>query len=86
MIKIVTANNEEFEIKWAGVANIDGVLRFAVVNGDPAELLRVFSQPENCTTLKRVFDETEKEFVGYTVFRGVTINYEGDVIVAMSKV
>ena len=86
MIKIVTANNEEFEIKWAGVANIDGVFRFAVVNGDVSELVQVFTQPENCVTLTRVFDEDEKEFSGYTVFRGVTVNYEGDIIVALSKI
>jgi hypothetical protein len=86
MIKLVTTNNKEFEIKWAGVANIDGVLRFAVTGANLVDIFTAFTNPANCQTLTRVFDEDEKEFTGYTVFRGVTVNYEGDVIVALSKI
>ena len=86
MIKIETANGKAFQIEWAGVSSIDGVLRFAVVNAELTEILATFTVPENCQELTRVFDEDRKTFTGYTVFRGVQINYDGTTVVSLSKI
>lgn len=86
MIKLETANGKTFEIAWAGVASIDGVLRFAVLNAELEDILATFTVPENCTELSRVFDEDRKTFTGYTVFRGVQINYDGTTVVSLSKI
>lgn len=86
MIYIETAKGDRLPIAWAGVSGIDGVLRFAVINTELAEIIATFTAPENCTELTRVFDEDRQTFVGYTVFRGVQISYDGSVIVSMSKI
>ena len=86
MIQLKTAKNELFEIEWAGVSTIDGALRFGTRSVDTARLLAVFTNPENCSVLTRVFDGEEKTFEGYTVFRGITIDYDGITIVALSKI
>ena len=86
MIQIRTANNDLFQIAWAGVSSIDGILRFAVINPNIAEVFSVFSNPANCSTLTRVFDNQETVYSGYSVFRGITVNFDGSVIVAMSKI
>ena len=86
MIKLTTANRQEFEIEWIGVANIDGVLRFSVVNSNVSDLVRVFTVPENCETITRSFDENEQVFSGYTTFRGVQINYDGSIVVSLSRI
>lgn len=86
MIKLETSNGKEFQIAWAGVANLDGVLRFAVENAELGEIIATFTVPENCTELARVFDEDRKTFTGYTVFRGIQINYDGSIVVSMSKI
>jgi hypothetical protein len=86
MIKIETTKGKNFQIEWAGVSSIDGVLRFAVVNTELTEILATFTVPENCKELTRVFDEDRKTFTGYTVFRGVQINYDGSIVVSMSKI
>lgn len=85
MITIKTVNNDVFEIAWAGVATIDGVLRFAILNANLIDIMTVFTNPTNCETLTRIFDENEKEFVGYTVFRGIQVAFDNSVIVSMSK-
>lgn len=86
MIKLETANGKAFEIAWAGVASVDGVLRFAVLNAELEDILTTFTVPENCTELTRVFDEDRKTFTGYTVFRGVQISFDGSTVVSMSKI
>lgn len=85
MITIKTVNNDVFEIAWAGVATIDGVLRFAILNANLIDVMTAFTNPVNCTILTRIFDENEKEFTGFTVFRGIQIAYDNSVIVSMSK-
>ena len=86
MITIRTAKGEEFKIAWAGVATIDGVLRFAVVGAELPAIIEAFTNPDNCAQLTRVFDNNEMTFDGYTVFRGVQIQYDDSVIVSMSKI
>lgn len=86
MVYLKTANGETFEIEWIGVATFDGALRFGIKNADITNLLATFTKPENCTVLTRSFDGEEKTFEGYTVFRGITIDYDGTTIVALSKI
>lgn len=86
MITLIIPNGEEFEIEWIGVATLDGALRFGIKNADITKLLATFTKPENCTVLTRSFDGEDKTFEGYTVFRGITIDYDGTTIVALSKI
>lgn len=86
MIQLKTANGKLFEIAWIGVSNIDGVLRFSVVDPDVTDVFQTFMIPENCTVLTRIFDEDEQVFEGYKIFRGVQINFDGSAIVSLSKI
>lgn len=86
MQKIITISEKEFDVDWAGVATIDGVLRFAVINGDMPEVFTTFSNPEETEVLVHTFDNIRKEYEGYTVFRGVSLNYQNEIIVALSKI
>ena len=36
-----------------------------------AELFRIFNDPEHTICLTRVFDEAEKDFEGFTSFKGI---------------
>lgn len=85
MIILKTANDEQVPIEWIGPSSIDGVLRFGTRSVDVQTLFSIFTKPENCIVLKRIFDENEQIFEGYTVFRGVSVNYDGMAIVALSK-
>lgn len=85
MISIKAANGDLYTILWAGVANTDGILRFAIINADASSIFETFGNPANCGTLTRIFDNIEQQFAGYTVFRGMQINFDGSVIVSMSK-
>lgn len=86
MIKLKTANGKMFEIAWIGVSNIDGVLRFSVVDPDVTDVFQTFMIPENCIVLTRIFDEDEQVFEGYKIFRGVQINFDGSAIISLSKI
>lgn len=84
---VKTANGVLTEVTWVAVSNIDGALRFCVINPDAAQLFALFTEPENCTTITRVIDgEDMQVFEGYTVFRGIQINYDGTAIVSLSKI
>lgn len=85
-IRLIAANNTEFEIHWIGIADVDGVLRFSIAAGsDLSVIFQTFSNPANCGVLIRQNDGIEKEFSGFTVFRGLQINYNSEIIVSMSK-
>lgn len=86
MITLKTFCGDTFQIEWVGVANIDGVLRFAVVGAELSDILAAFTNPDNCAILTRSFDNDEQTFSGYNVFRGVQVAYDGSVIVSMSKI
>ncbi len=87
MLKIVAYNGQEYPIDWIGVATLDGVLRFSVPGSeDISSLFTTFSNPDNCTKLIRIFDEDQKEYDGYNVFRGITVAFDGKYIVALSKI
>ena len=83
---VTTVSGDVFNISWIGVASIDGVLRFAVKNSNVQEIIRAFTDAQNCETLISKFDETETMYVGYTVFRGIQINYDNETIVSLSRI
>ena len=66
MIKIVTAQGTEFSVNWAGISELDGSLRFEVVESDIQTLFQIFSDREHTKELTRVFDEDRRTFEGYT--------------------
>ena len=86
MIRLRTTNGEMFDIDWIGISSIDGILRFAVKNPDISKIVQIFSVPENCSILTRLFDEDEHTYEGFIVFRGFLLNFDGTATVSMSKI
>jgi len=85
MQKIITATGKEFEIDWCGPSTIDFALRFEVVKSTMADILEMFTRPEECAELTHVFDEHETVFRGYTKFRGVDLKPSGSIVVALME-
>lgn len=87
MILLRTATGKEYPIAWIGVSELDGSLRFEVTGEQNMfELVTVFIRPEETETLTRVFDEDEKEFSGFTVFKGVDKKFgDGGIVIALVK-
>lgn len=73
---IKTATGKEYSITAAAVGSIDGAFRIWIVNGVTAELLTVFTNPEETITLVETFDGVERTYSGYTVFLGIAIAQE----------
>lgn len=87
MILLRTATGKEYPIAWIGVSELDGSLRFEVTGEQNMfELVTVFIRPEETQTLTRVFDEDEKKFTGFTVFKGVDKKFgDGGIVIALVK-
>lgn len=85
MQKLVTATGREIAINWCGPSTIDFALRFGVPNGNMMELLQIFTNPEETATLTHYFDEHETVFTGYTVFKGVDLKVDGEIVVALNQ-
>ena len=87
MNSIRTVDGTVLEVLWVAISNIDGALRFAVPDPDAKQLFSLFTRPDNCTEIVRVIDgEDVQVFEGYTVFRGLQMNYDSTAIVALSKI
>ena len=71
MLRLKTAKNVEISINWIGISDFDGSLRFETSETNLAELFRIFNDPEHTICLTRVFDEAEKDFEGFTSFKGI---------------
>ena len=71
MLRLKTAKNVEISINWIGISDFDGSLRFETTEADMPELFRIFNDPEHTICLTRVFDEAEKDFEGFTSFKGI---------------
>ena len=71
MLELKTAKGTELPINWIGISDFDGSLRFETSETNLAELFRIFNDPEHTICLTRVFDEAEKEFEGFTSFKGI---------------
>lgn len=83
MILLETKTGKVFQIAWAGVSGIDGALRFEVLGATVADCYQVFSDPQETEKLTRIFDDDRREFEGYTVFKGVDLNFTGSIVVAL---
>jgi hypothetical protein len=79
-----TATGKEFDILWDGVSTIDFTLRFAVVNSDIATIFKAFSDPSETATLTRIWDGIESVYTGYTIFRGVDMAPDGEIVVSLN--
>ena len=71
MLRLKTAKNVEIPINWIGISDFDGSLRFETSETNLAELFRIFNDPQHTNCLTRVFDEAEKDFEGFTFFKGI---------------
>lgn len=87
MLLLRTETGKEYPIAWIGVSELDGSLRFEVTGEQNMfELVTVFIRPEETQTLTRIFDEDEKEFSGFTVFKGVDKKFgDGGIVIALVK-
>ncbi len=71
MLELKTAKGTEVPINWIGISDFDGSLRFETSETNLAELFMIFNDPEHTICLTRVFDEAEKDFEGFTSFKGI---------------
>ena len=71
MLELKTAKGTELPINWIGISDFDGSLRFETTETNLAELFMIFNDPEHTICLTRVFDEAEKDFEGFTSFKGI---------------
>lgn len=86
MIQVLLPNGKMILVAWMSIAQFDGVLRFNVLDADVPKLIETFSDPENCSCLIKLFDGVAVEvYTNYTVFRGITINYDNTAIVSLSR-
>ena len=83
MQRIITANGREFTVQWCGQASIDNSLRFSITGSSVATVVSVFANSANTTTLVHAFDEVEKVYNGFTTFKGVEMNPDGSIVVAL---
>ena len=84
MQRLLTKTGKEIAISWCGPSTIDFALRFGVPNGNMAELIQTFTNPEETETLTHYFDEHETVFTGYTVFKGIDLKVDGEIVVALN--
>ena len=85
MLKLKTAKNVEIPITWIGISDFDGSLRFETSETNLAELFRIFNDPQHTNCLTRVFDEAEKDFEGFTFFKGIERMGNGCTVVRLMK-
>ena len=83
MLTLRTAKDVIIPITWIGISDFDGSLRFETTEANMAELFRIFNDPEQTICLTRVFDEAEKEFEGFTSFKGIERMSNGCTVVRL---
>ena len=84
MQKVRTASGKEFNVNWCGQATLDLALRFGVPDGNMTELFQTFTSPAETQTLIHLFDEEEIVFTGFTIFKGVDLKPDGEIVVALN--
>ena len=83
MLELKTAKGTEVPINWIGISDFDGSLRFETSETNLAELFMIFNDPEHTICLTRVFDEAEKDFEGFTFFKGIERMSNGCTVVRL---
>lgn len=84
-MKLKTALNKMFDIGWIGVANVDGALRFAVLNKDIQSVFSAFTNERETVVLVAESDGITQVYDGYTVFKSIDIYQDGSIVVALGK-
>lgn len=87
MQKIITATGREFIVEWCGQSTIDFTLRFAIKNNNMAEVVNVFMNPAETSTIIHEMDEmgTRTIYTGFTTFRGVDAKPDGTIVVSLMQ-
>ena len=83
MLTLRTATGAELPLNWIGVSDFDGSLRFEIPGGNMNRLFPLFNDPSETGVLTRVFDENEREFRGFTSFKGLELMASGNVVVRL---
>ena len=84
-MKITTATGKTFNVAWAGVATIDGALRFELIGVSLRDAFDVFSNDTETKILIYDWDGQVEEFYGYVLVKTVDVQPSGNIIVALSK-
>lgn len=84
-MKIITATKKSFEVAWAGVATIDGALRFELIGVDLQEVFTVFSDKNETENLTHDWDGQTQTFYRFTNVKTIDVQPNGNVVVALSK-
>ena len=85
MLTLKTARNYEIPINWIGISDFDGSLRFETTNTNMGELFSIFNDPDHTKVLTRIFDEVNRDFEGFTFFKGIELMGNGCVVVRLMK-
>ena len=85
MLELKTAKGTELPINWIGISDFDGSLRFETTETNLVELFMIFNDPEHTICLTRVFDEAEKDFEGFTFFKGIERMGNGCTVVRLMR-
>ena len=84
MLKLRTAKGFEIPINWIGISDFDGSLRFETTETDMAKLFTIFNGPEHAIKVTRIFDEVERDFEGYTSFKGIEKMANGNTVIRLN--
>ena len=84
MITLRTAKGRVLPIEWIGISDFDGSLRFETPENDLPALFALFHDAEETAVLTRVYDEDEKTFTGFTVFKGIERMASGNTVVRLN--
>lgn len=83
MQKIITSTGKTFAVSWCGQSTIDFAFRIGIPKGNMAEILQTFTNPEETASLTHMFDAHETTFTGFTVFKGVDLKLDGEIVVSL---
>ena len=84
MMTLRTAQKTEIPITWIGISDFDGSLRFETTETNMPELFGIFTDPEHTICLTRVFDESERDFEGFTAFKGIEKMANGNIVIRLN--
>lgn len=85
MLKLKTAQNYEIPITWIGISDFDGSLRFETTETNLSDLFTIFNDLEHTVLLTRVFDETGRDYEGFTAFKGIERMGNGNTVIRLMK-
>ena len=83
MNTITTKTGKTFNVAWCAPSTIDYALRFGVNGADMQTVLTTFTNPAETEKLIHQYDEKETVYTGYTTFKGVDLNPNGVIVVAL---